>query len=157
MNSTNPALVVQPGDAAGALLKNGAFELLADGGAVSASRLTLATGADGAPPHHHKLSHELFYVLDGSVLFRLGDTLTTVGKGGLVVIPPHLPHVFGAAENTVADMVVVLSPGIERFGYFEQLAAISRGEAEFASLIPEQDRYDVHFENIPDWRSRPSQ
>nr|WP_152886351.1 cupin domain-containing protein [Streptomyces adustus] len=150
-------MVVQPGDAAGALLKNGAFELLADGGAVSASRLTLATGADGAPPHHHKLSHELFYVLDGSVLFRLGDTLTTVGKGGLVVIPPHLPHVFGAAENTVADMVVVLSPGIERFGYFEQLAAISRGEAEFASLIPEQDRYDVHFENIPDWRSRPSQ
>ncbi|MFG2949814.1 cupin domain-containing protein [Streptomyces adustus] len=156
MNSTDPALVVQPGDAAGALLKNGAFELLADGGAVSASRLTLATGADGAPPHHHKLSHELFYVLDGSVLFRLGDTLTTVGKGGLVVIPPHLPHVFGAAENRVADMVVVLSPGIERFGYFEQLAAISRGEAEFASLIPEQDRYDVHFENIPDWRSRPA-
>ncbi|MER5596590.1 cupin domain-containing protein [Streptomyces sp. NPDC002265] len=157
MNSTNPALVVQPGDAAGALLKNGAFELLADGGAVSASRLTLTTGADGAPPHHHKRSHELFYVLDGSVLFRLGDTLTTVGKGGLVVIPPHLPHVFGAAEDTVADMVVVLSPGIERFGYFEQLAAISRGEAEFASLIPEQDRYDVHFENIPDWRSGPSQ
>ncbi|MGX1548003.1 cupin domain-containing protein [Streptomyces adustus] len=157
MNSTNPALVVQPADAAGALLKNGAFELLADGGAVSASRLTLATGADGAPPHHHKRSHELFYVLDGSVLFRLGDTLTTVGKGGLVVIPPHLPHVFGAAEDTVADMVVVLSPGIERFGYFEQLAAISRGEAEFTSLIPEQDRYDVHFENLPDWRSRPSQ
>jgi hypothetical protein len=79
-----------------------------------------------------------------------------VGKGGLVVIPPHLPHVFGAAEDTVADMVVVLSPGIERFGCFEQLAAISRGEAEFASLIPEQDRYDVHVESIPDRRSRPS-
>ncbi|MEV7323049.1 cupin domain-containing protein [Streptomyces sp. NPDC093970] len=156
MTSTNPALVVQPGDAAGALLKNGAFELLADGGAVSASRLTLSTGADGAPPHHHKLSHELFYVLDGSVLFRLGDTLTTVGRGGLVVVPPGLPHVFGAAEDTAADMLVVLSPGIERFGYFERLAAISRGEAEFASLVPEQDRYDVHFENIPDWRSTPS-
>ncbi|MEW1776644.1 cupin domain-containing protein [Streptomyces sp. NPDC086777] len=157
MEFTNPALVVQPGDAAGALLENGAFELLADGGAVSASRLTLDTGADGAPPHHHKLSHEVFYVLDGAVLFRLGDTLTTVGKGGLVVIPPGLPHAFGAAEGTVADMVVVLSPGIERFGYFEQLAAISRGETEFASLVPEQDRYDVHLENIPDWRSGPNQ
>ncbi|MFE3162593.1 cupin domain-containing protein [Streptomyces sp. NPDC059224] len=145
---------MQPGDTAGALLKNGGFELLADGGAVSVSRLTPATGADGAPPHHHKLSHELFHVLDGPALFRLGDTLTTVGKGGLVVIPPHLPHVFGAAEDTVADMVVVLSPGIERFGCFAQLAAISRGEAE--SLIPEQDRYDVHVESIPDRRSRPS-
>ncbi|WP_202471476.1 hypothetical protein [Streptomyces sp. SID8377] len=38
----------------------------------------------------------------------------------------------------------------------EQLAAISRGEAEFASLLPEQHRYDVHFENLPDWRSAPS-
>ncbi|GAA5023143.1 cupin domain-containing protein [Streptomyces siamensis] len=156
MEAKATALVVQPGEAAGASLTDGAFELLADGGAVSASRLTLAAGADGAPPHHHKLSHELFYVLDGTMLFRLGDTLTTVGKGGLVVVPPNLPHVFGAAEGEVADVVVVLSPGIERFGYFEQLAAISRGEAEFASLLPEQHRYDVHFEDLPDWRSASS-
>ncbi|MFF2996551.1 cupin domain-containing protein [Streptomyces sp. NPDC057950] len=156
MAATPHALVVQAGEAAGATLTNGAFELLADGGAVSASRLTLTAGADGAPPHHHKLSHELFYVLDGTMLFRLGDTLTTVSKGGLVVIPPGLPHVFGAAEGASADVVVVLSPGIERFGYFEQLAAISRGEAEFASLLPEQDRYDVHFEELPDWRTPPT-
>jgi len=156
MEVMTDALVVQPGQAAGAKLSDGAFELLADGGAVSASRLTLTSGADGAPPHHHKLSHELFYVLDGTMLFRLGDNLTTVAKGGLVVIPPNLPHVFGAAEGETADMVVVLSPGIERFGYFERLAAISRGEAEFASLLTEQDRYDVHFEDIPNWRSAPS-
>lgn len=120
---------------------------------MSASRLTLATGADGAPPHHHKLSHEVFYVLDGTMLFRLGDTLTTVGKGGFVIIPPGLPHVFGAVKEDGADVYVVLSPGIERFGYFEQLGAISRGEAKFESLIPEQERYDVYFENIPDWRA----
>jgi quercetin dioxygenase-like cupin family protein len=149
------ALVVQSGEAAGASLADGAFELLADGGAVSASRLTLKTGADGAPPHHHEHSHEVFYVLGGTMLFRLGNTLTTVSKGGLVVIPPGLPHVFGAAEGEEADVFVVLSPGIERFGYFERLAEISRGEAEFASLIPEQDRYDVHFEDLPDWRTPP--
>ncbi|MFC9462984.1 cupin domain-containing protein [Streptomyces sp. NPDC056637] len=153
MEAKPTALVVQPGEAGGASLSDGAFELLADGGAVSASRLTLKTGADGAPPHHHKLSHEAFYVLGGTMLFRLGDTLTTVGKGGLVVIPPGLPHVFGAADGQEADVFVVLSPGIERFGYFEQLAAISRGEAQFDSLIPEQDRYDVHFESLPNWRS----
>ncbi|MEU8794079.1 cupin domain-containing protein [Streptomyces sp. NPDC048643] len=156
MEPTTTALVVQPGEAAGASLSDGAFELLADGGAVSASRLTLTTGADGAPPHRHLLSHEVFYVLGGTMLFRLGDTLTTVEKGGLVVVPPGLPHVFGAADGEVADVFVVLSPGIERFGYFEQLAAISRGEVEFDSLIPEQDRYDVHFVDLPDWRSAPT-
>ncbi|MFE7441776.1 cupin domain-containing protein [Streptomyces chartreusis] len=156
MQARTEALVVQPGAAAGASLADGSFGLLADGGAVSASRLTLTTGADGAPPHHHKLSHEVFYLLGGTMLFRLGDTLTTVRKGGLAIIPPGLPHAFGAPGEDVADVVVVLSPGIERFKYFEQLGAISRGEAKFESLIPEQDRYDVHFEDIPDWHTAPN-
>ncbi|MDX3234225.1 cupin domain-containing protein [Streptomyces sp. ME03-5709C] len=156
MHDTSRALVVEPGEAARASLADGGFELLADGGAVSASRLTLATGADGAPPHHHKLSYELFYVLGGQMLFRLGDALRRVGKGGLVVVPPGLRHVFGAVEGEAADVVVVLSPGIERFGYFERLAAISRGEAEFASLLPDQHRYDVYFEDLSDWRSAPA-
>ena len=155
METTSGALVVQPGEAGRASLSDGAFELLSGRGAVSAGRLTFATWADGAPPHHHKLSHELFYLLDGTLLFRLGDTVTSVGKGGLVVIQPGLPHAFGASEGEVADVVVVLSPGVERFEYFEQLAAISRGEAELESLVPEQDRYDVHFEDIPDWRTTP--
>ncbi|MET8291442.1 hypothetical protein AB0M86_28440 [Streptomyces sp. NPDC051639] len=43
----------------------------------------------------------------------------------------------------------MLSPGIERFGHFEQLAAISGGQGEFASLLPEQRRCDVHFEGLP--------
>lgn len=154
---TSSALVVQPGEAGGVSLADGAFELIADGGAISASRLTLATGADGAPPHHHKLSHEAFYVLDGTMVFRLGDSLTTVGKGGFVVIPPGLAHAFGAVEGKEADVVVLLSPGVERFSYFEQLGAISRGEKDFASLLPVQDRYDVHLEDIPDWRSAPTQ
>ncbi len=152
---TPAALIVQPGQAATASLTDGAIELLTDKGAVSAGRLTLATGADGAPPHHHKLSHEAFYVLDGTMVFRLGDTLTTVKEGGLVVIPAGLAHAFGAAEGEVADVLVLLSPGIERFELFEQPAAISRGDGEFTSLLPVQDRYDVHLEDIPDRRSAP--
>lgn len=110
----------------------------------------------GRPPHHHKLSHEIFYILDGTMVFRLGDRVTSVGRGGLVIIPPNLPHAFGAAQGSTVDVVVLLSPGIERFAYFEQLGAISRGEAEFDSLIPEQDRFDVHLVDLPDWRTAPS-
>ncbi|MDN3354444.1 cupin domain-containing protein [Actinomadura sp. DC4] len=151
------AVVVQPGEAARVSLANGEFELLTDGGAVSTSRLTLGTGANGGSPHHHKLSHEVFYVLDGTMLFRLGDTLTSVRRGGLVIVPPGMVHAFGAADGEVADVLVVLSPGIERFGLFEHLAAISRGEAEFSSLLPERDRYDFHLADLPNWRSAPAQ
>lgn len=154
MTSIATALVVQAGEATTApLAHGGAFELLADGGAVSANRLTIGGGADGARPHYHRLSSELFYVLGGTMAFYLGGSTTLVGEGGLVLVPPGLPHAFGAGENSDADVFAVLSPGIERFGYFERLAAINRGEASFDSLLPEQERYDVHFVDVPDWRS----
>jgi hypothetical protein len=51
--------------------------LLADssstGGHLSTQRVTLAGGADGANPHHHASSAELFYVLSGSVQLLAGD------------------------------------------------------------------------------------
>ncbi|MFF4803412.1 hypothetical protein ACFY1U_34260 [Streptomyces sp. NPDC001351] len=37
----------------------------------------------------------------------------------------------------------------------EAALAFGRGEAKFESLLPEQERYDVHFEDMPDWRSAP--
>ncbi|GAA1592413.1 cupin domain-containing protein [Actinomadura kijaniata] len=156
MSVSEDAVVVLPGEAATApLAHGGAFELLADGGAVSANRLTMGEGADGARPHRHLRSTELFHVLDGVMVFRLGDRVVEVGAGGLVVVPPGMPHAFGAAPGRTAEVFAVLSPGIERFGYFERLAAISRGEASFESLLPEQERYDVHFVDLPGWRVAP--
>lgn len=73
-----------------------------------------------------------------------GDAGASADEG--VLIPSVCPHPL--TTPTAADRHV-LSAGIERFGYFEQLAAISRGEAEFASLLPEQHRYDVYFEDLP--------
>src|SRR5579862_5778794 len=49
----------------------GRIQLLADseatGGALSTVRVSLDKGADGARPHHHKKSAEMFYILDGGV------------------------------------------------------------------------------------------
>ncbi len=50
--------------------------LLADssatGGALSTIQVSLEDGADGARPHHHANSAELFYVLDGAVQLLSG-------------------------------------------------------------------------------------
>ena len=58
--------------------------LLADssstGGRLSTQRVTLLGGADGASPHHHANSAELFYVLSGSVQLLAGDRSTLPGK-----------------------------------------------------------------------------
>ncbi|WP_405655381.1 cupin domain-containing protein [Streptomyces sp. RK9] len=127
----------------------GGFDLLADavdtGGALGANRLALGAGADGARPHVHARSTELFYVLDGAVEFSLDGRMTTVTRGGLVVIPPGTPHAFGAAAGATAELLAVLTPGVDRFGYFRVLGRVQHGLDTFDSLLPEQDRYDVHF------------
>ncbi|UJW31702.1 cupin domain-containing protein [Saccharothrix sp. AJ9571] len=142
--------LISRGDAAERVaLPGGAFHLLADAshthGALGANRLTLGVGATGAKKHYHAKSAELFYVLDGELDFLLGDTSERVSRGDLVVVPPGLAHAFGAAPGSTADLLAVLTPGVERFGYFRQLGRIQRGEAGFDSLHAEQDRYDVHF------------
>jgi len=92
--------------------------LLADssstGGRLSTQRVTLLGGADGANPHHHTWSAELFYVLSGSVQLLAGDRLLVAGEADLAVVPPGLPHAFAAAAGSDADLLLVITPDIER-------------------------------------------
>jgi quercetin dioxygenase-like cupin family protein len=134
-----------------------AVRLLADapatGGALSAQRVTLWRGAEGASPHCHKGSSELFYILDGATLILAGTEVLTLQRGDLAVVPPHLPHAFAAPADSEADLLIVVTPGIERFGYFRLLARLAQGEATRDDLIAAQDRYDNHILDSPEWRA----
>ncbi|NUW30987.1 cupin domain-containing protein [Nonomuraea sp. SMC257] len=148
--TTSQALVVPAGTAEVVELpEGGAFTLLADAsdtaGALGANRLALGRGRDGARPHYHALSTELFYVLDGAMEFLLGEETLTVTRGALVVVPPRMPHAFRAAPDAEADLLAVLTPGVDRFGYFRRLGRVQHGLEPFDGLLTEQERYDVHF------------
>lgn len=88
----------------------------------------------------------------GAAQFLLGDHLTTVAAGDLLIIPPGLPHAFGAAPGSTADLLVVMAPAVERFGYFRHLGRIAAGQDTFDALLTEQERYDVHFTDATGWR-----
>ncbi|MBF6238325.1 Uncharacterized conserved protein, contains double-stranded beta-helix domain [Nocardia otitidiscaviarum] len=156
MSSTTALIVPNATAETVALPHGGAFHLLAEAGdtagALSVNRLTLGLGADGAAPHRHTRSAELFYILDGTMEFYLDGRSTTVTAGSLIIVPPGMPHAFGAVPDSTADVLIVLGPGVDRFEYFRQLGRIQHGRADFASLLPEQQRFDVHF--LPDakWR-----
>ncbi|GHD78188.1 cupin [Streptomyces mirabilis] len=134
------------------------FRLLADssacGGALSTVRVTLAAGTDGAPPHLHRHSAEMFFLLDGAAELLSGDDVVTAERGDLVVIPPGEPHAFAATPGTAADILVVITPGVERFEYFRHIQRIRLGEVGPESLLEVQDLYDNHFLNSEAWAAR---
>ena len=136
----------------------GAIRLLLDSshthGALSTQQVTLRQGADGAAPHHHKRSTELFFVLAGQAQLLLGETIVTLAEGDTIAIPPHLTHAFAAAPGHDADLLIVIAPGVERFDYFRQLGRIMTGDLPAESLLAEQQRYDTYFEQSAVWAAR---
>src|SRR5580698_10002775 len=119
--------------------------------AASALRVSLRDGADGAIPHRHRHSSELFYVLEGSIELLAGDTVLHATEGDLVVVPPGLPHAFAATHGHDGQLLIVITPGVERFEYFRHLARVAQGQAAPESLLDVQDRYDTHFLPNPAW------
>ncbi|KOX03818.1 cupin [Streptomyces sp. NRRL B-1140] len=132
--------------------------LLADssatGGALSTQRVTLTSGADGAKPHWHDNSAEMFFLLDGAAEILSGDDIVTAGPGDLVIVPPGKPHAFAAVPGADADLLIVLTPGVERFEYFRHLRRVALGEVAPESLLEVQELYDNHFLKSEAWENR---
>ena len=108
--------------------------LLADSsataGALSSHRVTLGRGADGAVPHRHDHSSELFYILHGAFALLVDDNIVTARAGDLLVVPPGLAHAFAAHHDSTAEALIIATPGIERYGL---LPATSSAAARAAS------------------------
>lgn len=156
MNATDrQAVIRQPHEAETLGTDTVTMRLLIDsdaaGGAVSSLEVTMAQGADGAAPHFHTRSDELFFVADGELQLLAGDRIVTVGAGGSVIVPTLMPHAFGATPDSGARILIALMPGVERFEYFRVLDRIAKGESDFAELAAAQEEFDNHFVDAPAW------
>jgi mannose-6-phosphate isomerase-like protein (cupin superfamily) len=131
--------------------------LLADssatGGALSTVRIALEKGADGARPHRHEKSAEMFYILDGRVQVLSGEDVVSAEAGDVIVVPPRLTHAFAAQRGSDAELLIIIAPGVERFEYFRQLTRIARGEDPPETLRDIQDLYDNYFLSSPQWEA----
>ncbi|MFG1642303.1 cupin domain-containing protein [Amycolatopsis sp. NPDC049252] len=131
--------------------------LLADvsqtGGHLSTNRACLSRGRDGATPHFHTSSAEMFFMLDGELEVLQGEEVVTVRTGDMLFVPPHTTHAFGATSRSGADVLIVFTPGVERFEYFRMIDRIRRGEASPAEILASQERFDNHFVDSETWRA----
>ena len=124
------------------------------GGALSVVEVVLEPKADGAQPHRHDRSSELFYALNGEMDVLAADEILRASHGDLIVIPPMLPRAFSATARQGAELLVVIAPGVDRFGYFGHLESLAHGTATIESLLEVQDQYDTHFLDSRPWRAR---
>ncbi len=74
-----------------------------------------AVDIDGAKPHYHRRSTELYYVLEGAGSVTLDGVKHEVRKGSLVQIPPGVVH---GAHGRMRVLVIGI-PDIADDDYFE--------------------------------------
>lgn len=101
-------------------------QLLADGylaRAVHGEQLTLAVveiepGAE--LPEHRHINEQFGMVIEGSVIFRVGDETRTVEPGGIWCIPSNTPHTLTAGASG-AVVVDIFSPRRDEWAAAERL------------------------------------
>jgi quercetin dioxygenase-like cupin family protein len=94
-------------------------------GAFALMEMVLPRGAE-PPLHLHTYEDETFYLLEGTLLFRIGDTETEVNPGEAVFAPRMVPHLFKILSNQ-ARFITLISPG-KFWEYFMEFSTPSTGE-----------------------------
>lgn len=75
---------------------------------------------DGPPPHIHVDRHELFYVLQGTVEFTVGQDTMAAEAGSLIFVPRNTRHGFKLGPE--CKLLGLVAPaGLE--GFFRELGA----------------------------------
>ena len=57
--------------------------------ALTYRRMPAETGGKGSYGHRHKTQEEIYYVIAGTLEFKLGDEVVDVPAGGAVRVPPQ--------------------------------------------------------------------
>jgi mannose-6-phosphate isomerase-like protein (cupin superfamily) len=94
----------------------------------------------GADSHFHKLQHEAFYVLAGTIEFRVESEILT-GAGALLSFPPGTVHSFVVGPGGARFLTMHAPGGFER--YFSEVR-----ELRASGGTPDTDfyaRHDIYY------------
>ena len=76
----------------------------------------LAPYGDSPPLHLHRSQDEVFQILEGELLFRVGETERRAGAGQTVIGPKGIPHTYRVESRDGARwLTVTVGEDFERF------------------------------------------
>ena len=91
-----------------------------------------------APFHVHYADDEAWYVLEGTLAFRLGDQEVQAPTGTAVFAPRGVPHTYWNPHSTAARYLLIMTPTIRRL--IDELH--TPAERDFAALQALYRRYN---------------
>jgi mannose-6-phosphate isomerase-like protein (cupin superfamily) len=98
------------------------------GGDFSLMERTVPPGARTPPAHRHVNCSEAFFVLAGTITFRLDEAEIDGGPWDFLLVPRGAAHTFGNRGVEPARLLVLHAPAMD--AYFEELHRLwASGEA----------------------------
>ncbi|MGO9344390.1 MAG: cupin domain-containing protein [Acidimicrobiales bacterium] len=88
-------------------------------GRFSLMERSLPPGGRMPPPHSHVGNDEAYFVLDGTVEFRVAGEVFEGTRGTFVLVSAGEAHTFGNTSDGPASLLVLHAPALDR--YFEEL------------------------------------
>ncbi len=149
MNETTEGSIVRlPGEGETTSLFGDTYTIKAAGGetgnALSVVEAELAPRSSGTPLHVNTREAESYYVLEGTLTFRLGESTVEAPAGSFVHIPKGVVHTHWNGTDEVVRLLGVPAPaGFEAF--FAELAELM---ASMPPGPPEMSQIGVLYERF---------
>jgi len=90
--------------------------------AVSFFNSAIPAGAPGAPPHVHEHEDEIYFILQGTAHFLLGERVEAAGPGDTVILPRGEVHANWNEGDTPVTALVFVSQNSRFEGFFDDVA-----------------------------------
>jgi quercetin dioxygenase-like cupin family protein len=126
------------------------------GGAFSLVKTVLRKGFE-PPLHIHSREEESTYILDGEIIFEVGEQIIHAKKGDFIHLPRFVPHTFRLVTETASTLLLITPGGFEemflrcsRPALAMELPPVPNGKPgpEFFELL-KQANYELGITMLP--------
>jgi quercetin dioxygenase-like cupin family protein len=110
-----------------------------DGGFAMFEQISLSPGW-GTPLHVHHFQDEVFYVIEGSFYFQVGEDKYSLGAGDCIFLPMKIPHAWTQISKK-GKMTVTFQPAGKMEAFFTTMSAFEKEPTpkEIAKVFEDND------------------
>jgi hypothetical protein len=102
----------------------------------------------GPARHFHEGWTELFYILEGTFTFLVGEEIECAPAGTTIVVPPRNVHAFHNAEDEPARILVMVLPGGFE-GFFDAARELESPATDTVRWHEINETWDQHVVGPP--------